>query len=112
MALTVFCWLFLGFRERLKLKFDKIQKIIGREETIISLGRWKKAALYGFVLCIHPYPFFVGKGFSVENEELEQKLYYHINDVFSLLATVKYIYMFNSILSMTLWRSVKAKRVW
>lgn len=110
-SLSVVCCLFVVLRENLYLQMSKNRGTAKPTDNLASTGRYKKIILECFLIMIHPSPLFVGWKFEVFNEEVQQNIYYYVNDFFSILGLIRFTYFLSSILNISFWKSRSAHRV-
>lgn len=109
---TILSCILVCFRGKLDLDLKKLNQFMGKNETLISSQKYKTIFLEWGILCIHPYSFLVGKKRFIFHEELHTNIYYHYNDILSLMSIIKNIYILGMFLHFSVWRSSRAKRIW
>lgn len=112
LTLTIISCVFVWFREKSILELDKMYGVVDKRDSLVTSGYYKKVICEFIILFIHPYPFFLGMKISFFNRKIEDTIYYHFNDLFSLLSIIKSLYVFKTGLQFTIWRTSRAERIW
>lgn len=86
--------------------------IVDKRDNLVTSGYYRKVIYEFIVLFIHPYPFFLGMKVTFYNRKIDKEIYYHVNDLFTLLSIVKSLYVCKSALQFTIWRTSRAERIW
>lgn len=111
-GLSLLCGLFEIFKLRKELQMKQLSGEIGVNENLITSGLiqvfWRKM----IVVFIHPYPFLIGSKFTTYNRKLKKEVYYHLNDILSILCLVRLVYLMKSVLNLTRWKSSRSYRIW
>jgi hypothetical protein len=99
-------------REKLELELKKIRGEVNIKKKLMSSDRFTWVLFDCFMMFLHPYPFFVGKKIWVYNVATNNMIYYHWNDIFSMLAVIRICYFMRTTFELSSWRSRSAERVW
>lgn len=110
--LSFTCSILIIAREKYGLKLKKMQGHINERENLISSEAYKTIFQELLITFLHPYPFLLGYKIQFFNRQTNFYIYYHYNDFLSLLLLIKKIYIFNSVLQLTEWKSSSSQRIW
>ena len=106
------------------LEFRKKRNIISHKETIVSTGDWVYLLLEVSLVMVIPYPWLSGKhdtdlqlaysskGIKVYTQSLtdDTQIYYHINEILSLLSMLRVGIVLRVILMTSIWNGNRAQR--
>jgi Ion channel len=111
LGFTVVCGLFVVMRENLQLAMDKNRGRADQDDNLTTTGRIKIVIFECALLMIIPSPFFIGIKNIYYNHEINQDIYYHLNDFLYLFSLLRFIYFSKSFANLTVWKTRSASRV-
>ena len=132
MAITFLCCLFVYLRETIHLNLLKYRGLVDSKDSLITSGKHYKVIQKWVILMIHPYPFLLGKIIKLEKSRKREKIeffgigykfkmlntvtdhviHYNINDIFQLLSLLRLVFILNSLMVITQWKTSSAQRIW